>query len=360
GLELGVGVRYDDYSDFGGTTNPKFTIRYTPVEQLLLRASYNTGFSAPTLFNLNLPNSTTFTANRYNDPLLCPGGVPAPGAIASRDCGIQFQQLQGGNENLTPEESNAYSLGFVLQPVPSFNFSVDYWHYKIRDSIGVIGEQTIFGDPVQYANLFVRCSQANATQRLLIGACQNPGAVDPLAFITNTFQNLGETETDGFDFSANWQGPATRFGRFNVGFRGTYVRNYDFQVVKGGQFFDPVGNYSPQFAGPVIRLQTVTTLGWNQNAWGAFLTHRFLSGYTDQNAVPAPFNQNRVQDYSIFDLTGTFTGFRGITLKAGVLNVFDEDPPFTNQVGRFQARGYDDRFHNPLGRVFVVGASYQF
>ena len=103
-LELGLALRYDDYSDVGSTTNPKFTIRYTPVEQLLLRGSYNTGFSAPTLTNLYLPNSTTFTANRYNDPVLCPGGVVnvAAGGIATRDCGLQFQQLQGGNDQLQP------------------------------------------------------------------------------------------------------------------------------------------------------------------------------------------------------------------------------------------------------------------
>ncbi len=117
GLELGVGVRWDDYSDFGSTVNPKITLRFTPNEQLLLRGSYNTGFTAPTLYNLYLPNSTTFTANRFNDPVLCPGGVPAPGAVPSRDCGIQFQQQQGGNQNLTAEESNAYSFGFVLQPI---------------------------------------------------------------------------------------------------------------------------------------------------------------------------------------------------------------------------------------------------
>jgi iron complex outermembrane receptor protein len=130
-------------------------------------------------------------------------------------------------------------------------------------------------------------------------------------------------------------------------------------VVKGGAFFDPVGNYSPQFAGPVIRLQTITNLGWQQNVWSANLFHRYLSGYVDQNAVPAA-HFNRVQDYSIFDLSVAYTGFRGLTLRAGILNLLDEDPPFSNQVGRFQARGYDDRFHNPLGRVYTLGASYQF
>ena len=81
-------MRYDDYSDFGSTTNPKISIKYTPVKELLLRASYNTGFAAPTLAQLYAPQTTTFTGTRYNDPLLCPGGVSAPReGVASRDCG---------------------------------------------------------------------------------------------------------------------------------------------------------------------------------------------------------------------------------------------------------------------------------
>jgi hypothetical protein len=41
------------------------------------------------------------------------------------------------------------------------------------------------------------------------------------------------------------------------------------------------------------------------------------------------------------------------------LNLFDTNPPFTNQVSRFQARGYDDRFHNPLGRTFLLSVRYE-
>jgi iron complex outermembrane receptor protein len=51
---------------------------------------------------------------------------------------------------------------------------------------------------------------------------------------------------------------------------------------------------------------------------------------------------------------------KGLVLRAAVLNLLDEDPPFTNQTARFQARAYDDRYHNPLGRTWVLGASYEF
>ena len=68
----------------------------------------------------------------------------------------------------------------------------------------------------------------------------------------------------------------------------------------------------------------------------------------------------RSAHYGIWDLTAAYKGIKGLTLRAGILNVLDEDPPYTNQAGRFQARAYDDRFHNPLGRTWTLGASYEF
>ena len=103
-LEINASIRYDHYSDFGATTNPKISFRYTPTSQLLLRGSYNTGFAAPTLTQLYLPQQTTFTPTRYNDPILCPNGVPIAGAQAeprlrnsvSATAGRQPKPLAGG------------------------------------------------------------------------------------------------------------------------------------------------------------------------------------------------------------------------------------------------------------------------
>jgi len=360
-LEIGASIRYDDYSDFGNTTNPKVSFKYTPIQSLLLRGSYNTGFAAPTLTQLYAPNSTTFTAGRYNDPVLCPNGVPntAAGAIPARDCGIQFQQLQGGNTGLTPEESDAWTIGFVLQPTPQFSFSVDYWDYTVTNNISVIGETAIFGDTDKYANLFVRCSQADPARIPTIPGCNQPGG-DPLAYIINTNLNLGDTKTSGWDLQVNWNPTATEYGRFSLNWRGTYISKYEFQVEPGGAWFNPVANYNPQFGGPVQRFRHVLTLGWEMNAWNAGLVYNYSSGYKDQNNVPAPYNQNTVGDYGIFNLSVGYKGIKGLNLAAGVLNLLDTDPPWTNQTNRFQARGYDDRFHNPLGRTWTLAARYEF
>ncbi len=362
-LELSLSVRHDRYSDFGSTTNPKAAIRFTPYKDLLLRTSYNEGFTAPTLTQLYSPNSTTFTGGAYNDPQLCPNGVvnPAAGGLASRDCRIQFQQQQGGNTQLTPEKSKAWTLGFVYQITPRFSFGLDQWFYRVTNNISTLGENTIFGDSVTYANLFVRCSRAPAALQASIGACRVPGG-DPLAFIINTNQNLGDTYTRGVDLQANWQSEATPYGTFTTSVRSTYVTDYQFQVLKNGTYFNPVGNYNANFGGPVVRYQQVTNIGWQIGKWNANLLNRFQTGYRDQNggSVAPAFRNNTVKSYSIFDLSVIYTGFKGLTLQGGILNLVNEDPPFTNQTARFQARAYDDRVHNPLGRVYTVSAKYNF
>jgi iron complex outermembrane receptor protein len=367
-LEIGAGVRYDDYSDFGSTTNPKISFRYTPIQSVLVRGSYNTGFAAPTLDQLYSPNATTFTGSRYNDPVLCPGGVVnlAAGGVASRDCNIQFQQLTGGNTALTPEESKAWTIGFIFQPVPQFSIGFDWWDYKVENNISTIGDPAIFADPAKYASLFVRCSAADPARIPTIPGCNVPGG-DPLAYVINTNLNLGDTVTDGIDWQLNWNPSATPYGRFSFGWRGTYVNKYEFQKEKGGQFFNPVGNYNAQYTddggspGPVFRYKQIFSLGWDWNEYGGSLLYTLASSYKDSNAnIPAPFNDNTVGHYGIFDLSFVYRGFKGLTLRAGILNVLDEDPPFTNQTARFQARAYDDRFHNPLGRTWTLGASYQF
>jgi iron complex outermembrane receptor protein len=284
------------------------------------------------------------------------------GGQQSRDCGIQFQQLQGGNTQLQPEESDAWTIGFILQPTPEFSFGLDYWDYKVTSNLGVLGETTIFGDPSKYGNLFVRCSAAPASRTATIPGCQIPGG-DPLAYIVNTNQNLGDTKTTGIDGTVTWNTKPQEWGTFSLGIRGTYILKYEFQVEQNGQWFNPVGNYNANFGGPVLRYQQVTNFGWQWGPWSAALWNRYQSGYFDQNpasSVQPAFRQNTVGAWSVWNLSGTWTGYKGLTLQAGVLNLLNNDPPYSNQTNRFQARAYDDRFANPLGRTWTLAGKYEF
>ncbi len=82
-FEANVAVRYDHYSDFGGTTNPKVTLRWQPARTLMLRGAYGTGFRAPTLSDMFQPPSLNFGQD-LPDPARCPvTGEDSPECLGS-------------------------------------------------------------------------------------------------------------------------------------------------------------------------------------------------------------------------------------------------------------------------------------
>lgn len=361
GMELGVSTRYDKYSDFGGTNNPKVSLRYEPFGPvLLLRGSYNTGFRAPTLYDIFQPNTLVIATTRNNDPVLCPGGTPstAAGAVGTRDCNIQFPRLTGGNQSLDAEESKVFTIGALIQATQRISFGVDYWNYHVQKTISALAEAAVFGDPVKYASLIVRCSQAPASQRASLPACGIPGG-DPIAYFVNTTLNLGDTKTSGFDFTAVWNGEMTPAGRVRINYRGTYVSKYDFQREPGGTFFSRAGVF---FDGtPVIRYTHVAAFNWDRASWATQLLNRYKSGYTDCNAQCgiSPQYFNNVGAYSVWDLAVTYSGFKNLSITAGVTNLLNTDPPFTNKKSGLGS-GYDERFADALGRAYVLSATYKF
>jgi len=358
-LDFSLAARYDDYSDFGSTFNPKASIRWTPTKELLVRGSVNSGFRAPSLFQAYSPTSITNTAgNRLNDPLLCPGGVvdTAAGGVAGRDCEQSFEQQLGGNSNLQPETSTAWSVGLVFQPTTSSTVSIDYWNYVVKDSIAQLGENAIFDNPSAYASSFVRCSQLSPEQQAEFTSCGIPGG-DPLAYIVNTWQNLGNYKTSGIDFSAGWSSPAYAFGRFSVGWQATWVLDYEYQFEPGGAYNNNLGIY---FNGQAVsRYRQFLNLGWRYENWSANLINRYSRGYIDDNSFVDPAYYNSVGATNTWDLAVTWNGIKGLVMTAGITNLFDQEPPFSNQGTLFQV-GYDARYANPIGRAFLLRASYAF
>jgi len=357
-LEVNLAVRHDKYSDFGSTTNPKLSVRFQPVPQFLVRASANTGFRAPTLYEIYQPASLTFTSDNYDDPVLCPGGTPAPGASAGVVCGQQVLQRNSGPagiglpaNTLEPEKSKTFTIGTVFEPTRDLSFGIDLWWVEVRNMISGLPEQAIFGDPTKYASRFVRCSALTPAERSAIDVCLNFPSFDPIAYINTPNENLGNLKTNGVDLSATWRSGSTSFGNFGISFDGTYITRYKYQRERGGTFIDAVGRYSDN--APVFRWQHVLSANWGIGPWSTTLSQRFKSGYVDQDET------NRVGDYMIHDVSVTWTGIKNLTLTAGILNLFDKDPPRSVQVTTFQ-RGYDPRFADPLGRTYMLRAAYKF
>lgn len=344
-LEVTGSVRYDRYSDFGSTTNPKVGFRYQPAKQVLLRGSYSTGFRAPSLYDLYAPQTYTNTANNWDDPVRCPGGTAASGVSASDNCQVQFQSLAGGNPKLRPETSTNSTLGIVFEPTVNLNASIDLWWIELEHQIAGLQDVTVFGDPAKYGALFHRAPDGS----LSTDGSQCPGP--NCGYVELTTQNLGGVKTNGIDLAASYRLHAAGAGTFTFGGNSTYVAKYQYQNEEGGAWIQNVGIYSG--AGPVFRWQTTLNANWTLGDWGVGLVNHYKSGYTDEDPV------NKVDSYSTWDLYGTWQAMKALSVTAGVRNLADKAPPYSNQSATFQV-GYDPRFADALGRVGYLRATFRF
>ena len=337
-LEMNAAVRYDHYSDFGSTTNPKVSVRWTPVQSLLLRGSWGTGFIAPSLTQLFGLQTSGVSSPGLTDPVRC----PVTGD--SNDCDTQFGVVFGGNPALQPEKSNQWSLGGVFEPVAGVSLGVDYFNILLKNlfSNGVT-PLTILNDLNQFGSLVTRAPPDAA----------NPNLPGRILTIDQRFINLGEVKVQGFDVDFRVKLPPTDFGRFSAQLSGTYYTKYDVQNVDG-TFSGFVSNqYAAVTTGITPRWKHYLAFNWNYGPWAATLGQTYQSDYID-NQTDANGDLRRVGVLSIWDLQGQYTGLKNWTFTLGVKNLMDTNPPLTNQLNTFQS-GYDPSYYDARAR-FVYGS----
>ena len=343
-LEVTGSLRYDKYSDFGSSTNPKLSFRYQPSKEVLFRGSASTGFRAPTLFELYSSTAFTNTAGNFNNPINCPGGTPIPGA-SQANCDAQFQVLNGGNTALKPEKARNYTLGAVFEPMADLSLGIDLWAIKIKNAISVLPQSTMFANYQQFQQYFHFAQPGNLLS--ITSNCPGPKC----GYVEQLNQNLGGTNTNGIDLSAQYR-LRSNVGQFDVAVNSTFVNKYEYQDYQGGPWNQNVGRYVG--AGPVFKWQHNLTVNWAYNAFALGTAVHYKSGYADFDPT------NRVSAFTTTDLFGSWSPIKGASLVVGVRNLFDRDPPFTNQEDLFQAGGWDSRYANAAGRTYYARATYSF
>jgi iron complex outermembrane receptor protein len=354
-LEVQAAARYDQYSDFGKTLNPKLGFRYAASPSVIFRGSATTGFRAPSLDDLYGPQAASFTQNAYNDPVLCPGGKVTAAGISSRDCGQQTQALQGGNPKLQPEKSKSLSLGTAIQPSKDMLFTVDYWNIFLSNQINTFPEQVIFADLASYGDRIVRCNTMSAAQSAQYSGCQIVPNSNAIAYIKTLTDNLGNAKTNGLDFSAAWAHVIPSVGRLTLNYESTLVMSYKYQRTIGGEYVENVGQY--QDSSPIFKWRHFISTTLNTESQRYTLGLRYMSGYTDEN-VQTDVN-NKVSSYTVVDAGWGYTAIKNLNVGLIVRNLFNTAPPFSNQGATFQ-QGYDPRYTDPLGRALMAKLSYKF
>lgn len=364
-VEVQIALRRDDYSDAGKTTNPKIGIRFQPIKEVVVRGSYNTGFRAPGLDDINAPQTVTFTAGAKNDPILCDSNgkaIGSLGGVQSRDCGLQPQVQQGGNPNLKPEKSKTFTIGAAFEPIKDLTFSIDYWNIDLRDQISTLPVDTIIGNAALYKDLFVRCNTLPVSVQNTLNRCSGLDNNSPaIGYIVTTNANIGKVKTNGFDLTAGYNMKLGGMGALALAYEGTYVRSYKYQTDPTAAFKENVGVFID--GSPVFKWKHNISAGWTLGDFGARMTLRHQTGYVDQNdaatVVGGPSFYGNVEAYTLIDLSGTYKVNKMTSLTVGVKNLLDKDPPFSNQSQRSQ-RGYDPRYTDPLGRQFFARAAFGF
>ena len=97
------------------------------------------------------------------------------------------------------------------------------------------------------------------------------------------------------------------------------------------------------------------TGSWNYGPYGVALTNRYTSGYHDSDRDTHDY----VGSYNVWDLAGTYTWRKTLSVTLGAKNLFDREPPFSNQTYTFQS-GYDPKYGDPFGRTLYTRVSYKF
>jgi iron complex outermembrane receptor protein len=264
--------------------------------------------------------------------------------------------MAGGNPALKPEKSKTFTFGVAFEPVKNLTASVDYWNIHMTDSISAFPEQAIFADPAKYASRYMRCNQLSADVQLNLDRCANEWAnSNALGYVIGLTDNLGDVKTDGLDFAAGY-GFTSGASRFNLNWEATYVRSYEYQHTRDDAFIQNVGKYMD--SSPVLRWVHNFGANWKTGDFLTTVNVSYKSGYTDQNQVdPQYFNE--VKSYTVTDVAVTWSGIKHTKLTFGVKNLFDVNPPFSNQGTTFQ-KGYDPRLTDAAGRTLLVRANVSF
>lgn len=349
-LELTGAVRIDDYTGFGSTVNPKFTAKFQPVDWIMARASYGTGFRVPT-FN-QIFNGVTQSVNPGNsltDPTTCPaGGVVnvTPGCTA-----ITPDSLNGGNQFLGPETSKQHSFGVVLRPTSRISFSADYWNIAVDNVIGSITIPQLFANIAAFPERITRTGGIITLVDLRTG-------------------NFGSRRTSGIDFFGR-VGFDGLDGKFTVGLDGTLLLNKEEKLLPNLLYTNLRGVFS---------LSGDLGLKWKHNAYVSYAKDGFTitasqiyrGGYQNfglPNSLTGPnlsagrpdYNV-RVKAYHIYNMTVSQRINERFLLTAGVKNIFDTDPPFaiTYDSNTGSGSSWEPRVADPRGRSFTMAVEVKF
>ena len=371
-LSVNGSYRNSDYSTGQKTDSYGLGIEWAPVKNVRTRGSYQRAvraanvvelFSAQSLglFDLNVdpcgPSRTAtaaqcartgVTAAQYGNALLdSPAG--------------QYNALFGGNQRLAPERSDSYTAGIVFTPWTNFSATLDYFEIKVDKVIGTAPAGTTLNQCLLTGSASF-CSLITRDRFGTLWAL-------PSAQIVATNQNLGKLETKGIDIGFNYDHKIQNYGGMKYDFIGTYVKELNVEPIPGLGTFNCVGLHGATCGAPQPEWRHKARATW-ETPWSVdlALTWRHIGKVDQEGTSSSPLLTSAVRpadanfsERNYFDVAASWAITKKFTLRAGINNLFDKDPPLSGLVGAGFGNGNTyPQVYDALGRRVFFNATASF
>ncbi|MEH6911530.1 MAG: TonB-dependent receptor [Oceanicoccus sp.] len=323
-LLVSAAVRYDDYDDFGDTTNFKVAGNWAVSDTVRLRAAISTGFRAPSMQQLYFNNiSTQFVT----DPTDITGPQIAEQVGTFRNDSQLAQDI--GIPSLKEEESDNYSVGFIYTPLDQLSITLDFYKIDIDDRIVISNKLKASDDPSGNLGDALTASGATSGQFFLNGA---------------------NTETEGFDLIATYSGIEFGAGMLDITFAANKTETDVTDVYTDGGLsaIDPDVVFSSQDISIIEEWQPESRINLSGlymiGNWQANLTFNRFGEYTVEDGGRQTYGAVVVTDLNV-----RYAFDNGLSLNVGGNNIFDEYPD-KNKIGNSRGGTLEDA---PGGNIVV-------
>jgi len=278
----------------------------------------------------------------------------------------QYNFVQGGNPDLTPEKADSYTIGLVMNPVRNLTATIDWYSIKIEDAIG--------SSP---AFILVDCLNNNHNCNNVHRDAGGTLWVDNAAGVTALNTNFGSYNTSGIDFAANWSMRMGSMGGFGINALVSWLQKWEFEPVKGAGKFDCSGLYGPMCSntgGPnpewKSKVRGTWATPWNVDlalTWRHISEVKYEATSSDQllNVVGTTFKTNeKLKAVDYLDVAALWNINKTFTLRAGINNLLDQDPPIVGSgTADPSILGNGNTFpgtYDALGRLVFLNLTMKF
>ncbi|UVW29683.1 TonB-dependent receptor domain-containing protein [Massilia sp. H6] len=372
-LTLTASYRKSDYSTGQNTSSYGLGAEWAPVQAAKVRFSYQRAARAANVVELFTPQGLSLYS-MSGDP--CAGATPTASLAQCARTGVtaaqygriedspaqQYNQITGGNTNLAPEESDSYTLGLVLTPMRNLSLTIDAFDMKVT---GVID-----GSPA--ATTLTQCLQTGAADFCSLVTRDRLGTLWALneANIIATNQNLGMRSTRGIDLGANYGYKMGGWGSLDLSLIGTYLDEFKQEDFPGSGQYDCAGLHGANCGIPLPKWRHKVRAVWGTPWQGLELgvTWRHvnevkLDATSDNDLLKGSFKtvdaKLSARDY--IDFVGQWTATKNLTLRAGINNALDRDPPLSGVTAATFGNGNTyPQVYDALGRHIFLNLTAKF